>query len=152
MTSIEKCIEHWESVEKSRKEEIQEIIKELDKICITQPFNYSMFENRMHDLRRLRIEVEHIFWFTNSMENYKRLDNTWIDDNVLELPKQEISKNFSFDKDLENLINYYSMENESDTSDFILAKFMSECLVAFNNAVKNREQLKLKNNDTSSSK
>jgi hypothetical protein len=80
-TSIEKCIEHWESVEKSRKEEIQDIIKELDKICITQPFNYSMFENRMHDLRRLRIEVEHIFWFINSMENYRKLNNTWIETN-----------------------------------------------------------------------
>jgi len=75
MTSIEKCIEHWKSVEKTRKEEIQEIIKELDKICITQPFNYSMFESRMHDLRRLRIEVEHIFWFINSMENYRKLYN-----------------------------------------------------------------------------
>jgi hypothetical protein len=38
-----------------------------------------MFENRMNDLRRLRVEVEHIFWFINSMENYKKLDNTWIE-------------------------------------------------------------------------
>jgi hypothetical protein len=79
MTSIEKCMEHWESVIKSRKEEIQEIIKELDEICIKQPFNYSSFENRMNDLRRLRVEVEHIFWFINSMENYRKLDNTWIE-------------------------------------------------------------------------
>ena len=79
MTSLEKCLEHWISVEKSRKEEIEEIIKELDEICKKQPFNYSMFEIRMNDLRRLRVEVEHIFWFINSMENYKKLNNTWIE-------------------------------------------------------------------------
>ncbi|NBQ17324.1 hypothetical protein EBU24_03335 [bacterium] len=79
MTSIEKCLEHWISVEKSRKEEMQDITKELDEICIKQPFNYSMFEIRMNDLRRLRLDVEHINWFIVSMENYRRLDNTWIE-------------------------------------------------------------------------
>jgi hypothetical protein len=79
MTSIEKCFEHWADVQKSRKEEIQNIIKELDEICRIQPFNYSMFEIRMSDLRRLRVEVEHIFWFINSLEYHKRLDNTWIE-------------------------------------------------------------------------
>lgn len=79
MTSLEKCLEHWLNVEKSRREEIQDIIKELDEICKKQPFNYSMFEIRINDLRRLRVQVEHMNSFITSMENYKRLDNTWIE-------------------------------------------------------------------------
>ena len=105
-TSIEKCLEHWTDVQKSRKEEIQNIIKELDEICTIQPFNYSMFENRMFDLRRLRVEVEHIFWFINTLEYHIRLDNTWIettsncsqpvkDNHALEISDEEIEKEAS---------------------------------------------------------
>jgi hypothetical protein len=81
MTSIEKCLQHWLDVERSRKEEIQDIIKELDEICKKQPFNYSIFEIRISDLRRLRVQVEHMNSFITSMESYKRLDNTWIENN-----------------------------------------------------------------------
>jgi Asp-tRNA(Asn)/Glu-tRNA(Gln) amidotransferase C subunit len=79
MTSIEKCLQHWENVQQKRKEDIKDIIKELDEICQTNPFNYSMFENRMYDLRRLRVDVEHIAWFITSMEYHKTLDKTWIE-------------------------------------------------------------------------
>jgi hypothetical protein len=79
MTSIEKCLQHWENVQQSRKEEIKDIIKELDEICQTNPFNYSMFENRINDLRRLRVDVEHIAWFITSMQNFKNTDKTWIE-------------------------------------------------------------------------
>ena len=40
-----------------------------------------------------------------------------------------------FRKDLEHLINKHSMENESNTPDFILADFMMECLDAYNKYV-----------------
>ncbi len=45
-----------------------------------------------------------------------------------------------FAKGLENLINRYSMENGSDTPDFILAGFLVNCLRQFNQAVTEREQ------------
>ena len=45
-----------------------------------------------------------------------------------------------FEKDLEDLINYKSMENESNTPDFILAKFMKSCLDAYTAATKEREK------------
>ena len=45
----------------------------------------------------------------------------------------------SFQKELEQLINRYSMENDSNTPDFILATFLAECLDSFNVAVHNRE-------------
>jgi hypothetical protein len=77
MTSIKKCLEHWESIDKCKAAEIQDIIKELDKICISQPFNYSMFESRMNDLRRLRIEREHMVSFITSLQYFNALDNTW---------------------------------------------------------------------------
>lgn len=45
------------------------------------------------------------------------------------------NKHSEFRKELEGLINKYSMENESNTPDFILADFLKNCLSAFNVAV-----------------
>lgn len=44
----------------------------------------------------------------------------------------------SFDVELEQLINKHSMENWSNTPDFILAEYLRACLNAFNNAVVSR--------------
>lgn len=43
-----------------------------------------------------------------------------------------------FRKELEKLINHHSCENESNTPDFILAKYLSDCLKAFDTAVNDR--------------
>ena len=45
-----------------------------------------------------------------------------------------------FEKELERLINKYSMENGSNTPDFILAEYLRSCLSAFNVAVTKREE------------
>jgi len=39
-----------------------------------------------------------------------------------------------FEKDLTNLINHHCLENGSDTPDFILARYLTNCLKAFNDA------------------
>lgn len=44
-----------------------------------------------------------------------------------------------FQKELEQLINKYSIENESNTPDFILALYVRLCLSAFNEAISKRE-------------
>ena len=44
-----------------------------------------------------------------------------------------------FEQELSSLINRHSLENESDTPDFILAKYMKECLDNFNKAIHLRE-------------
>ena len=44
-----------------------------------------------------------------------------------------------FQDELQSLINQHSQENGSDTPDFILAAYLSDCLKAFNAAVQNRE-------------
>lgn len=44
-----------------------------------------------------------------------------------------------FETELEHLINRFSMENESDTPDFILARYLHNCLKAYNGAVVRRE-------------
>jgi len=44
-----------------------------------------------------------------------------------------------FEKELESLINRHSMENGSDTPDWILAQYLRACLMVFNNAVNKRE-------------
>jgi len=41
--------------------------------------------------------------------------------------------------DLEELINKHSLENASNTPDWILAQYLKGCLDAFNKAVKQRE-------------
>ena len=46
----------------------------------------------------------------------------------------------SFREKLENLINAHSMENGSDTPDFILAEFMADSLRAFDKATKERSR------------
>ena len=45
----------------------------------------------------------------------------------------------TFIQELENLINRHSRENESNTPDFILAKYLEQCLLAFETATKARE-------------
>lgn len=45
----------------------------------------------------------------------------------------------NFRIELEQLINRYSMENGSNTPDFILAGYLCECLSAFDFAVRARE-------------
>jgi len=45
-----------------------------------------------------------------------------------------------FYKELENLINRHSMENDSNTPDFILAKYLANCLKNFNEIVNDRER------------
>jgi hypothetical protein len=46
----------------------------------------------------------------------------------------------NFQKELEAIINRYSMENGSNTPDFMLAEYLVECLVAYNNITKKREK------------
>lgn len=48
-------------------------------------------------------------------------------------------KRSSFESELESLINKFSMESGSNTPDFILAEYMSQCLKIFNAAVCARE-------------
>lgn len=46
----------------------------------------------------------------------------------------------SLQKELENLLNRHSRENESDTPDFVLAEYMMRCLSAFECAVQARDR------------
>lgn len=43
-----------------------------------------------------------------------------------------------FQKKIEELINIYSKENESNTPDFILAQYLMDCLETFNKTVNER--------------
>jgi hypothetical protein len=45
-----------------------------------------------------------------------------------------------FEDELGRLLNRYSMENESNTPDFILAEYLMACLDAFNAASVSREK------------
>ena len=43
-----------------------------------------------------------------------------------------------FRKELAALINRYSLENRSDTPDYILAEYLTDCLTAFDRATASR--------------
>lgn len=49
-------------------------------------------------------------------------------------------KETEFRNELESLINSKSMENGSNTPDFILAEYLQHCLAAFDLAVKRRDK------------
>lgn len=51
-----------------------------------------------------------------------------------------MNDNSKFESDLRALLNKHSMENDSHTPDFILAKYLIECLEAFNKIAKRRDQ------------
>lgn len=56
---------------------------------------------------------------------------------VIDTTEAKIQRD-GFVSKLEHLINRYSMENESDTPDFILATYLMNCLDAFNLASNTR--------------
>jgi hypothetical protein len=45
-----------------------------------------------------------------------------------------------FENEIRAIINKYSKENDSDTPDFILAKYLSGCLDLFSNTIKSRDK------------
>lgn len=51
-----------------------------------------------------------------------------------------LSPQLTFQESLKRLINYYSMENGSNTPDFLLAEFLGMQLSVFNNTVTKREK------------
>ena len=53
-----------------------------------------------------------------------------------------LKKESAFRVDLGGLINYHSKENASDTPDFILARFLTDCLEAFDRTIKSRTEWK----------
>jgi hypothetical protein len=45
-----------------------------------------------------------------------------------------------FEKELSELINRYSKENDSNTPDFLLAEYLTECLNTFSVIMKKRDK------------
>lgn len=65
------------------------------------------------------------------------------DDQIVSIdpPTQTSEEKFTeFERELENLLNRFSLENGSNTQDFILAGHLRGCLENFNNTVMKREK------------
>lgn len=60
--------------------------------------------------------------------------------NKLNPPTPETKGDSDFRRELEHLINRHSMENGSDTPDFLLAQFLTGALELFDTTVKEREK------------
>lgn len=72
------------------------------------------------------------------------MDNSDIKLAGFETPAESRARLFpegpTFERDLERLINKYSQENGSDTPDFILAKYLNDCLTIWNHTITARER------------
>jgi len=53
---------------------------------------------------------------------------------------ESMAKLDEFEKELAALINKHSLENDSNTPDFILAHYLRRCLESFNNTSVTREK------------
>lgn len=53
---------------------------------------------------------------------------------------KKMTKHSKLRKEIEQAINSNSLENESNTPDFILAEYLSDCLRMFDKAVNRREE------------
>lgn len=51
----------------------------------------------------------------------------------------EDARRGAFRSELENLINRHSIENDSDTPDFQLSKFLMACLIAYEDTARSRD-------------
>ena len=60
---------------------------------------------------------------------------------LMSYPREPHKNNYTaFEKELENVINRYCMENGSNTPDFILATYLVNCLKTFNKISRRREK------------
>lgn len=57
-----------------------------------------------------------------------------------EMPGKECVDMLGFEKDLTRLINNYSIENLSNTPDYLLAKHLVQCLNNFNESTNSRDK------------
>lgn len=62
-----------------------------------------------------------------------------MDEKPIEIEEIEpVATKKTFRQLLSTLINAHSLENESDTPDFILAEYLTDCLAAFDKATEGR--------------
>jgi hypothetical protein len=59
---------------------------------------------------------------------------------MLDMEKENMYLIKEFEKELINLINKYSLENGSDTPDFILARYLCMCLENFDSVTNKRNE------------
>jgi hypothetical protein len=88
-------------------------------------------------------------FFSNTMDNGKKIKEKEMKSQrnigtVIAKPCKEIKPSKEdykeFTKELAGLINKHSLENGSNTPDFILAEYLTECLKSFNKTSRRREK------------
>ncbi len=63
-----------------------------------------------------------------------------LDVNYLQDKQEESDRIELFKKDIAYVINKHSMEDESNTPDYVLANYLYNCLLAFNRGVNDRTE------------
>lgn len=110
----------------------QEVKDRCADICMRFSDGEAEFSTRdvSHLLSQLHIEESQNEMLVKECEDLK---------SKLQIYSKPLMDREEFKDELETLINRFSMENGSDTPDFILAKYIYDCMYAFNHAVAWRE-------------
>ena len=74
------------------------------------------------------------------IQEYLRTNGEYRKANMLDFINYGNDKNERFASELTHFINCHSLENESNTPDFILAHFLKKCLEAYEYAIKTRDK------------
>lgn len=103
--------------------------------------------NRVNDIPDLPISVPKAAWPFPACSALAAGASTTTEPEYVHVPlditdpaEVEALQHSSFKLQLEKLINRNSMENGSDTPDYILAQFLAGCLTTYNAALKERER------------
>lgn len=101
-----------------------------------QVFEIKIGENVIHDLKKMAFvgEEEECADLNMEINKIRILGDEYTFVIHIELIDS------SFEKELTELINKYSLENGSETPDYILAKYLNDCLTTFNKATKKRDK------------
>ncbi len=111
----------------------------MGRCCVQLSLPEAIVQCMRHvSLQRLRLEESK----GGKMSSYGKMEPE--QKTILALKRPPLT---AFEQELRKLINRESMENRSDTPDFILAEYLHSCLVAFENATNARERWYGRRND-----
>jgi hypothetical protein len=78
--------------------------------------------------------------YLHNQTKYLPNQTSFIDDEDLSKVEPAQVQNNNFVEELQNLLNRHSIENESDTPDWILAEYIRKTLEAWNDSVLQRDK------------
>ncbi len=94
------------------------------------------YKNGQWRARVKRDGIEYSLGNHTTFNQAQEAERAW----ALSWPPRQSAEEHSLQRALEHLLNSFSLENGSDTPDFVLATFLLNCLRAFDQGVQERQK------------